>query len=596
MIVTTDHFDLIKKAQLGDRECLDRLGEVARDPLHKYVQRLTLREDLTQDIVQESILEMYKVFNKLKQVDRFWSWLYGIAFNKVRSHYGKQWRQKTVPLPEGPHEIAETNCSDGLAEMITAEWKQIVVKSMRELQPRHRAVITMRCYDQMAYAEIAKWMECSEFSARALFYRAKKALAKKLSIYGLGKGSLLAALILFGKLTAPSKAAAAEICVTASTLKVGMAATAAAIITGKAAIVTLTTVGVLAAGTAAIVPAWDKLNWGAPVKENQKFLDVQHYANPETGNQEYWYYYPPRTNDVVMTRILKWDGQSEKANDIWIQNDRMNYYYDQSRNIIYLNNHRTWQSDFSVQRLPTDSGELRDFISQVEGKPGGTKYVPNRGNGLLVKARYNEGAENEVSPPTYLYNAMYERYFQSDLPAGTQVQDQRDAMHKQGWTYFRIAGQINGKQVAGKGRIPFVYATSQTHRPWLELTAGQRMISESSFTGLSRPWMGLHTIDTVRRDAAKQGIWFETGVLPDGSKAEVTLTYNKNKLVYTIDMQADVVEKITFVSETGKLIGQLNFSYLQEVENIGNEFTSPRKKDSAKPQGKLWLCELINLK
>ncbi len=61
-------------------------------------------------------------------------------------------------------------------------------------------------------------------------------------------------------------------------------------------------------------------------------------------------------------------------------------------------------------------------------------------------------------------------------------------------------------------------------------------------------------------------------------------------------MQADVVEKITFVSETGKLIGQLNFSYLQEVENIGNEFTSPRKKDSAKPRGIQWLFELINLK
>ena len=593
MILETDHFELVKKAQRGDKESLNRLGEVAREPLYKYVQRLTLREDLTQDIVQESILEMYKVFNKLKQVDRFWSWLYGIAFNKVRSHYGKQWRQKTVPLPEGAHEIAETNCSDGLADMITAEWKQIVVKSMRELQPRHRAVITMRCYDQMAYAEIAKWMECSEFSVRALFYRAKKALAKQLSVYGLGKGSLLAALVLFGKLTAPSKAAAAEICVTGATLKVGVAATAAAVVTGKAAVVALTTIGVMAAGTAAIVPGVDKLIWGSPNQENQNFFDVRQYANPETGNQEYWFYYPPRTHEAVMMRILKWDGPGEKANDLWIQNDRMNYYYDQSSNIIYLNNHRTWQSDFSVQRLPTDPGELRDFISQVEGKPGGTKYVPNRGNGLLVKARYNKGAENEVSPPTYLYNAMYERYFQSDLSAGAQVEDRRDAMHQRGWTYFRIAGQINGKQVTGKGRIPFVYATSRTHRPWLELTAGQRIISQASFTGLSRPWMGLHTIDTIRRDAAQQGIWFETGVLPDGSKAEVTLTHNKNKLVYTIDMQADVVEKITFVSETGKLIGQLNFSYLQEVGNIDNEFTSPRKKGYEKPWRILWLFELI---
>ena len=83
---------------------------------------------------------------------------------------------------------------------------------------------------------------------------------------------------------------------------------------------------------------------------------------------------------------------------------------------------------------------------------------------------------------------------------------------------------------------------------------------------------------------------------PDSSKAEVVLTYGQTKLIYIIDMQADVVEKITFVSETGELIGQLNFSYLQEVENIGNEFTSPRKEDSAKPRGIQWLLELIRLK
>ena len=84
--------------------------------------------------------------------------------------------------------------------------------------------------------------------------------------------------------------------------------------------------------------------------------------------------------------------------------------------------------------------------------------------------------------------------------------------------------------------------------------------------------------------------------MPDTSKAEVTITHNENKLVYTIDMQSDLIEKIEFLSETGKLIGQLNFTYLQEVENIGNEFTSPRKIVQAKPRGIMWLCDLVKLK
>lgn len=81
-----DYIELVKKAQLGDKECLGRLAEMVSVRLHEYVHRLTLQEDLTKDIVQESILEMYRVFDKLKKPERFWNWLCGIAFNKIRSH------------------------------------------------------------------------------------------------------------------------------------------------------------------------------------------------------------------------------------------------------------------------------------------------------------------------------------------------------------------------------------------------------------------------------------------------------------------------------------------------------------------------------
>ena len=72
---------------------------------------------------------MYNVFDKLKKAELFWGWLYGIAFNKIRSHYGRQWRQKTVPF--GDQQFA-SKAGDALAEAVTAEWKQIVTRSMQE--------------------------------------------------------------------------------------------------------------------------------------------------------------------------------------------------------------------------------------------------------------------------------------------------------------------------------------------------------------------------------------------------------------------------------------------------------------------------------
>jgi hypothetical protein len=94
----------------------------------------------------------------------------------------------------------------------------------------------MRCYDQMSYTQIAELMDSSEIAARALFYRAKKALGRRLSAHGLGQGSLLLALVAFGKMTATTEAAAAQVSVTGASLHVGPLAALTAMLTSKAGV------------------------------------------------------------------------------------------------------------------------------------------------------------------------------------------------------------------------------------------------------------------------------------------------------------------------------------------------------------------------
>src|SRR4030042_4556106 len=132
MINDKEHAELVTKAQLGDKECLNRLAEAARVHLYEYVHRLTLEDDLTQDIVQNCILEMFKVFDKLKKAERFWSWLDGIAFNKIRSHYGRRWRHKTVSLSRTGFDLADEDSQIVVADMVHKELKEIILQSMRE--------------------------------------------------------------------------------------------------------------------------------------------------------------------------------------------------------------------------------------------------------------------------------------------------------------------------------------------------------------------------------------------------------------------------------------------------------------------------------
>jgi len=614
--------ELIRQAQRGDRECLDQLAEAARERLRTYVYRLTQRDDLTQEIVQESLFEMCKVLGKLKYADRFWPWLYGIATNKLRRYYRTEHTQRKLAVNSAAKKDTLKDRQDGLERLVSEELKQIVSEAMGKLRTRHKAVLVMRCYDGMAYSEIAQSMGCSEFSTRMLFLRAKRALQKELSRNGFGKSSLLAALLLFGKMTAPSEAAAAQLSVTAAATKVGLLAGIAGLATTKTAIVSLTAAGALTAGTLSFVARDSSLatrdtGHGARITDQ-----IGRFGQSSNGNEEYWYYFPQGPDKPMMLRA-KSGAVGDRSYWEILQNDRANYYYHNDR--VFINNYRMCNSDLSVLQVPTDDPKLTDFLNQVEANIKPVKHIPATGKGLLVIVARSRAQDDKQPWVIRHYNVLEEDYFQSDWPATTTVVDNRDAMHRRGWTYFRVTGQVSGQNVSGTGRIPFVYLASGRYSPWLKLQVGSLTIVDtykeaylrraakpadqietyqggSFFKGLARPWMGLHTIDMVRRDAAEQRIWFQTNPAtdPSGSQfAQVQLVYKGLRLVYRIGLETDVIEEITFFADQDE-IGKLKFSYLQSIEQESSEFVPPDRPRQSQiggaPKGSpglLWLVHLV---
>ena len=227
----TDHIQLVRQAQQGHPESRAGLLRLVEPRLAQYVGRLTLDHDLTAEIVQDSIAEMLRILGTLKDPQRFWCWLYTITLNKLRAHYRRQWHHKEKPLSEVEQEWLQTREQDVLAEMVTQELKQIVVRAVAELEPRQRAVLTMRCYEQMSYSQISEAMGCTQLGARAMFYRAKKSMARLLNRHGIDKSVLPVALLVFGKLSATTKTAAAAVSISGSTLHVGPWAAMVAVVT-----------------------------------------------------------------------------------------------------------------------------------------------------------------------------------------------------------------------------------------------------------------------------------------------------------------------------------------------------------------------------
>lgn len=479
---------------------------------------------------------------------------------------------------------------------------------MQKLRTRYKAVLIMRCYDGMAYSDIAEAMGCTEFSTRMLFLRAKRSLQRELSRNGFSKGTLLAALMLFGKMTAPSKAAAAQISISSAAMKVGVVASVAGLATTKTAIISLTAASALTAGVVTTSQSWKNVE-----NPNAALSDAQVVSQNDNANEEYWYYFPQGPSGPLM---LRGNSKTLGGKTSWqvLQNERDNYYY--SDGCVNNNNHRMVASDLSVMTVPTDDAGMIDFISEMEGRPNNVDRITATGRGLMVIASRNEG--NDATKPWAIrhYNILDEDYFQSDWPASARSVDNRDEMHKRGWTYFRVTGRVNGQGVYGTGRIPFVDSRSTRYSPWLKLQVGSLTVVDtgrdayirssssddaqtyrggSFFKGLLRPWAGFHTIDTVRRDAARQRIPFETRHTPGSDVAEVELQCQGMKIVYKIDLKIDVIDEITFSNDQG-VMGNLRFSFLQSVDGVSGEFISPvgpgQRTDLQDSSGLLWLIEL----
>lgn len=615
--------DLVRQAQTGDSEGMNRLSELARGRLCVFVQRMTLDHNLTQDIVQESMLEMFRFLSKLEKADSFWPWLRKIALNKLRHHYKRQSSRRCVLMPEMEHLPDNKDARQGFAEVAARELKQIVLETMSEMKPRYREVLVLRCYEQMEYAQIAGQIGCSEFATRVLFFRAKNSLAKQLSRRGLGRGALLGALILFGKLTAPSEAAA-SVTITSATVKVGLVAAAAAVATGKAVVTVVATAGVITAGSVFVVKNMPPAGPGGSTFTSVP-ISSSTTTNPSTAGQavstrpvnEQWYFYPDGPTGPVMTRKTVFLDKAGHSFGRWLQNDEANYYYDSRSNTVTKNNHHTWNEDLTVWTLPTDSPALSEFLSKVQPNLAVIQRVDSSESGLLVIARQNDPGQ----PWSMQHlNALEEDYFRGDWPIDFRMIDKRDVLHERGWAHMRISGDINGQTVRGFGRVPLVYKACQDHKPVLRMQIGERVLVSDTprgtylyetsekvlktyrrqrfFAGLCQPWMGLHAIDTVRRDAAACQVQFSTSLSDDGKIGRVTLDRLNAKIVYTIEMEQDLVTRIEFYRDDGAgdvKRGQIVFTYMEEFDTESRGFVKPRQSRRIRSEstGMLWLFDLI---
>lgn len=287
MIANTDYLEILKQAQLGSRDSMSRLAEEARGKVFVYIYRITLDYHLAEELSQETILEMLKSLKKLKieGINAFWAWLYRTALGKIQHHFrnqgSKRIERKTVFNGWELLKNVPKDNKSGLETLLHKELSQIVLKAMGQMKVSYRNVLTLRCFDEMSYAEIASVTGGTEMQAMVQFFRAKQSLKKQLAQNGFGKEHFLSALGLFGTITGFStKSASAAVTVSSAAAKVGIPAAALGVLTSKSGIVAVVTIAIMALSTVSIVRTFDFKVFQSPPKSIREVVSTKAFENP----------------------------------------------------------------------------------------------------------------------------------------------------------------------------------------------------------------------------------------------------------------------------------------------------------------------------
>ncbi|MFC1633226.1 RNA polymerase sigma factor [Planctomycetota bacterium] len=171
---------VLSQARSGNRTGMERLAVIVWKRLYPVVFRLTWNHDLTEDILQETLLAVVQEVNSLRDMRRFWPWVHRIARNKIQDNLRRsrlQASSKTLLRSQSSNAKVSGNILDA---KIREEKLQRLKVLIEQLSRQHRDVLRLRYYEQLPYTEIASMTRTTPEKARARFHRARKRLKAQL--------------------------------------------------------------------------------------------------------------------------------------------------------------------------------------------------------------------------------------------------------------------------------------------------------------------------------------------------------------------------------------------------------------------------------
>lgn len=147
------------------------------EPLYWHIRRLVISHEDAQDILQDTLVSIFRNIWQLRDEGRTKAWVYRIATNKVNRYFLREKRRiGTVEIGSALAQTLES--SEYVNYNETAGLK--LQKAVMTLSPQQQTVFNLRYYDELDYNEISRITGSSVGSLKVAYHNAREKIQKYL--------------------------------------------------------------------------------------------------------------------------------------------------------------------------------------------------------------------------------------------------------------------------------------------------------------------------------------------------------------------------------------------------------------------------------
>ncbi len=167
-VITID-LGLIRQAQSGDRGAFKAIYEAFEKPAYTLAYRICQRPDAARDVVQESMLMIFRRIGQFRFEAPFWSWVRKVVVNAALMHirHNGQDHGAEVLIDD----VTEDR-SDGMGV------ERDIETLFARLAPERRAVLWLYAVEGYSHREIGEMMDYTPSYSKSQLLRARRQLRR----------------------------------------------------------------------------------------------------------------------------------------------------------------------------------------------------------------------------------------------------------------------------------------------------------------------------------------------------------------------------------------------------------------------------------